>query len=403
MTPELLAPAGNLEKCKIALLYGASAVYLSGQKFGLRAAAANLSESELQEAVAFAHVRQKKVYVTVNGFLHQDELEALPEFLRFLEQIQVDALIVSDLGVLRWVRKSCSLPIHISTQASVVNHFSAKLWKSLGATRIIVGRELSIQEAATLGRKAQIEIEMFIHGALCMSYSGHCIISNYTAGRDSNRGGCKQSCRFEYTLQHPEKTQHAFFMSSKDLNGMALLSEFFQEGITSLKIEGRMKSNLYVATLVKAYRSAIDHFAQFKTLSPDVLTPLLQMTEATSHRDYTEASLRQKASSEATLTHNEESSNYQMVGTILEVNPSFVLATVKQGIGQEKSIEVLPFQGPPISVPITQLMDIRAKPLTQVKPNTMIRFPVVPGMEPLNLLRVATPIRHPLLLSSKKE
>lgn len=391
--PELLAPAGNLEKCKIALLYGADAVYLSGQKFGLRAASANLCESELIDAVTFAHHLQKKVYVTLNGFLHQQDLEELPEFVRFLEQIQVDAVIISDLGVFHVVHTHSQIPIHISTQASVVNQYSAKLWKQLGAKRIIVGRELTLQEGYTIHQEADVEVEMFIHGAMCMSYSGHCTISNYTAGRDSNRGGCKQSCRFEYQFQTEEPHQ-AYFMSSKDLNGIRLLPEFSRYRIASLKIEGRMKSNLYVATLTRAYRMALDRLQDKGTLTEEELDCFSEMTEDTSHREYTEASLEEKAGVDSILNINEERSRYLMVGTLLEVNDSFALASVKNAVDLSQfkeigALEVLPFHGDPISIPFETLSDITNYSLQKLHPSMVIRFPASPQMKPLNVIRVA--------------
>jgi len=188
--PEILAPAGSLEKLKVAVLYGAHAVYVGGQKFGLRTAADNFTLDELREGMRFAHERGAKVYVVLNSFLHDKDLKELPEFVQYLEEIQTDAVIVSDLGVVRTVREFSNLPIHISTQASTLNVHSAKLWKSAGATRIVLGREVSVKEAGKIRREADIEVEMFIHGSMCMAYSGHCVISNFTQGRDSNRGGC---------------------------------------------------------------------------------------------------------------------------------------------------------------------------------------------------------------------
>jgi putative protease len=241
--PEILAPAGSLDKLKVAVLYGANAVYVGGQKFGLRTAAENFTPDELREGISFAHERGAKVYVVLNSFLHDKDLQELPDFVNFLGEVGADAVIVSDLGVVRTVRSLSNIPVHISTQASTLNVEAAKLWKKAGASRIVLGREVSVKEAGKIKREAGIEIEMFIHGSMCMAYSGNCVISNFTQGRDSNRGGCAHSCRFEYSLEGLDtlEKKKAYFMSSKDLEGLRVLPQFIEEGIDSLKIEGRMK------------------------------------------------------------------------------------------------------------------------------------------------------------------
>ena len=198
---ELLAPAGNLQKLKSAVLYGADAVYLAGPRFGLRGASDNFSDHELQQSVEFAHSRNCKVYVTLNAFLHESDMVSLPEYVEFLAECKVDAVIVADLGVMSVVQERSEIPIHLSTQASCLNLESAKAWKDLGVKRIILGREVSIDQAARIRKESGLEVEMFIHGAMCMAFSGNCTISNYTAGRDSNRGGCIQRCRFSYQIQ----------------------------------------------------------------------------------------------------------------------------------------------------------------------------------------------------------
>ena len=218
--PELLSPAGSLEKLKVSISYGADAVYCGGQKFGLRSAADNLTYQELEEGVNFAHEKNAKVFVVLNSFLHDQDLEELPSFVRFLEEVGVDAVIVSDLGVVRTVRSVSKIPIHLSTQASCLNIQSALFWKKMGVQRIVLGREVSLEEASQIKKETGLEIELFIHGSMCMAYSGNCVISNYTSGRDSNRGGCAHSCRFEYTLEGKEdsgnkKELKSFFMSSK--------------------------------------------------------------------------------------------------------------------------------------------------------------------------------------------
>ena len=199
--PELLAPAGSLEKLKVAVSYGANAVYLGGQKFGLRSAAENFTIEELEEGVAFAHERNAQVYVVLNSFFHDKDFDTLDEFIKELERLKVDALIVSDPGVISHISKNSNLEIHLSTQASCLNVESAKMWKRLGVTRVVLGREVTVAEAGKIKRESGLEVEMFVHGSMCMAYSGNCVISNYTQGRDSNRGGCAHSCRFDYKLE----------------------------------------------------------------------------------------------------------------------------------------------------------------------------------------------------------
>ena len=269
--PELLAPAGTLEKMKMAILYGADAVYLGGQAFGLRALGGNFTDAELREAVAFAHARGKKVYVTVNVYPHDGDMEGLPDYLRFLERIHVDALLVADLGVFAVARDVVSsLPIHVSTQANTVNAAAVRAWKALGAERVVLARELSLQEIAAIRSSVEIELEMFVHGAMCISMSGRCLLSAYMTGRDANRGACAQSCRWRYALmeeQRPgeyfpiEEDEHGtYMMNSKDLCLLPHLADVIATGVDSLKIEGRMKSVHYVASVTKAYRAAIDAY-----------------------------------------------------------------------------------------------------------------------------------------------
>ncbi|WP_350344510.1 U32 family peptidase [Proteinivorax tanatarense] len=267
--PELLAPAGSLEKLKIAVEYGADAVYLAGKSFGLRARATNFSESELLEGLHYAHVKGVKVYVTVNILAHNSDIEKLPPYLKWLQAVGVDAVIVADIGVITLVKELApGLEVHVSTQANVTNYKSAEVMKKLGASRVVVARELSINEIAQLKEKADIEVESFIHGAMCMAYSGRCLLSSYMAGRSANKGDCAQPCRWSYHLVEEQRPgeympveideRGTYIMSSKDLMAMEFLDKLVYAGIDSLKIEGRMKSVHYIATVVNAYRQALD-------------------------------------------------------------------------------------------------------------------------------------------------
>ena len=271
--PEILAPAGNLEKLKTAINFGADAVYLGGSKLNLRAFSDNFTNEELKEGVEYAHSRGKKVYVTLNVFPHNEDLVGLEDYLKELYALKVDAIIVSDPGIIMTAREVVpELELHLSTQANNVNWKSAIFWHNQGIKRIVLARELSMKEITELREKLpeSCEIEAFVHGSMCMSYSGRCLISNYMTGRDSNRGQCAQPCRYKYYLveeKRPgeyfpvmEDDKGAYIMNSKDLCTIEHIPDLVKSGITSFKIEGRMKSSYYVAAIVKAYREAVDAY-----------------------------------------------------------------------------------------------------------------------------------------------
>ena len=261
MKPELLAPAGDLERLKIACLYGADAVYIGGSLFGLRANAVNFTIEEIKEGVLFAHNLNKKVYVTVNIVLHNKEVKFLIDYLKQLDEIKVDAIIVSDLTVLALAKKHTNLEVHISTQQSTLNYEAVEYLKNLGATRVVLGRETTKEEIKEI-QKVGLEVEIFIHGAMCASYSGRCVLSNYLTNRDANRGGCSQICRWDFDLLDENKNiikgDKNFTFCSKDLSLLKHIKEICEMNITSLKIEGRMRSIYYIATVVSIYRKAID-------------------------------------------------------------------------------------------------------------------------------------------------
>lgn len=268
---ELLAPAGDLEKLKMAITYGADAVYLAGKQFGLRAGAGNFTDEQMQAGIAFAHERGKKVYVTVNIFAHNDDLSGLPAYLHTLEQLGVDAVIVADPGVFAIVRREVpNLHVHISTQANTTNWSAVQFWQQQGASRVVLARELSFEEIRAVKDQVDVELEAFVHGAMCISYSGRCLLSNYMTGRDANKGECAQACRWQYNLVE-EKRPGQFFpieedergtyvFNSQDLCMIEYIPQLIEAGIYSFKIEGRMKSIHYVATIVNAYRQAIDAY-----------------------------------------------------------------------------------------------------------------------------------------------
>ena len=384
---ELLAPAGNLDKLKTAVVYGANAVYLAGQKFSLRGASDNFSDTELVEGVLFARKNNCKTYVTLNAFLHDQELKELPEYVSFLEKCGVDAVIVSDLGVMTVVQQNSKLPLHLSTQASCLNVNSAKLWKSLGAKRLVLGREVSLEEAGIIRKEVGIEVELFIHGSMCMAYSGNCTISNYTAGRDSNRGGCVQSCRFSYSaitddFESADVSQEhlsSSLMSSKDLRGMDLLPEFIKIGVYSIKVEGRMKSSLYAATTTSAYARALKWCNSTSQQEwQEKLKELSGILEKIPHRGYTEGSLKNPADAESIYLgeRNSRNSSYEIAGTVMEVvdGKSFTLLT-QNSFESGRTLEVLTFEGKVIEVCTDEMQDISRFPVIKAKPSRLLRFP----------------------------
>ena len=265
---ELLAPAGNLERLKIALLYGADAVYFGGRNYSLRANAKNLSIDEIKEACDYAHKLGKKVYVTVNIVFHNEDVQGLKEYLRQLEKCMVDAIIVSDPLVIKMVHDNkINLEIHLSTQYSTVNYEAVNFWKKMGIKRIVLGRETSKEEINEIIEKTGMDIEMFIHGAMCASYSGRCVLSNYFTNRDANRGGCAQVCRWNFDLTGDGvkiDTMTKFTMSSKDLCMLEYIPDIISLGVRSLKVEGRMRSIYYIATVINVYRREIDEYYEDK-------------------------------------------------------------------------------------------------------------------------------------------
>ena len=329
--PELLAPAGSMEKGKMALLYGADAIYLGGKLFGLRAFANNFDLAEIAEMAEYAHKLGKKVYVTVNIFAHNDEINQLPDYLRGLEAAKVDALLISDLGVWMTARETVpNMPLHVSTQANTTNFAGVQAWEKLGAERVVLARELLFKEIAEISDKTNVELEAFVHGAMCISYSGRCLLSSYLTGRDGNRGACTQACRWEYNMyklgeqKRPgeyfdlEEDEHGtYVMNSKDLCLIEYLPELMRAGVCSLKIEGRMKSVHYVATVVSVYRKAID--SCWKDMD-NYSVPESWITELNkvSHRQYTTGFAISKPDRDAQVyTSSKYEQTHDFVGIVL--------------------------------------------------------------------------------------
>lgn len=284
---ELLAPAGSLEKIKFAFLYGADAVYFGGKNFSLRANAKNLSLEEMKEAVDLAHSLNKKVYVTVNIVFHDKNLEGLKEYLEYLSSIKVDAIITSDMAVIKTIKdNNIDINIHISTQTSILNYETALFYKDLGAERVVLARECSRDNIKRIKDETSLDLECFIHGAMCVSFSGRCVLSNYCTLRDSNRGGCAQICRwtFDYMKNNEKITDDVFSMTPKDLNMVPNIKDMIDIGVNSFKIEGRMRSIYYVASVILIYRRLIDKILD-NTLTKEYEDYALNILNRVANRD----------------------------------------------------------------------------------------------------------------------
>ncbi len=341
---ELLAPAGNFEKLRFALHYGADAVYCSGKAFGLRAFAGNFSNEELAEAIRYTHAQGKKLYVTLNAYPHNEELAGLEEYLAFLESVQPDALLVADPGVYDIAMASgLTVPIHISTQATVVNWAGVHFWeKQKNVERVVLARELSLAEIAEISEKTATELEIFVHGAMCMSYSGRCLLSNYMTGRDANKGECAQPCRWNYAIVE-EKRPGVYYPIEEDDHGSYIFNSFdlctlerlpeilTQHTVQSLKIEGRMKSLYYVSTIIRCYRHVIDAWMADGEVAEEELQYWMGELEKVSHRPYTTGFLFGRPEDNAV---NNASAGYikpyDFVGVVRDFDPVSGVATIEQ-------------------------------------------------------------------------
>jgi len=297
--PEILAPAGDVEKLQFAIAYGADAVYVGGKQFSLRANTKNFDLTELKTAIDYAHKHNVRVYVAVNIFAHNQDFLGLKEYLQALKNIGADAVIVADLGVLAVAREIEGLEIHVSTQANITNYQSAQMYKNLGASRVILARELSFSEVSEINQKVSddtFQTEVFAHGAMCVSYSGRCLLSSYMTGRDSNKGDCAQPCRWKYHLVEEERPgeylpvyedeRGTYIMNSKDLCLIKHIPQLVQSGVSSLKIEGRMKSAYYVAVATSIYRQALDDYLADENLYYSKLDWYMDELQKTSHRNF---------------------------------------------------------------------------------------------------------------------
>jgi len=394
--PELLAPAGSLEKLKIAIRYGADAVFIGGQEFGLRSNATNFSLDEIREAIEFARDYGAKIYITTNIIAHNENIVGLDEYLRMLGEIGVTGIIVADPLVIETCKQVApNLEIHLSTQQSTMNHLAVKFWENEGLHRIVLARETTKEEIRDIMAATDIEIETFIHGAMCIAYSGRCTLSNHMTARDSNRGGCCQSCRWEYELTGPEGAVFAqddtkFSMSPKDLNLLASVPEMIEMGIDSLKIEGRMKSIHYIATVVSTYRKLIDTYCE----NPDEF-----VFDEKFSKELAKCANRQAAPAffEGVPSHHEqmygnrdEHPTQDFIGLVLGYDDTSKIVTIEQR-NHFKPGEIVEFFGPNIQtqvVEVGELTDSDGNFLEVARhPKQIIKFKLPFKVHPYDMMR----------------
>ena len=334
---EILSPAGDLERLKWALMYGADAVYIGGYNYSLRANANNFSVDDIKEAVTLAHSLNKKIYVTVNILFRDEDLKDLDDYLITLSDIGVDAFIVSDLAVIRRIKELNLKPeIHISTQESTLNKETALFWKNMGATRVVLGRECSKEDILDIKNNVDIELEVFIHGAMCTSYSGRCVLSNYVTKRDSNRGGCSQVCRFCFENNDMENFQ----IASKDLCMIDYIPELVNIGVSSLKIEGRMRSLYYIATVVNAYKMIVTKCLS-NTLTKETIEYYRKVLNRVSNRENTVHFYDKEASVDNQYyTGRVELSNQDFLALVLDYKDGYALIEQRNNFKVGSTVEV---------------------------------------------------------------
>ena len=397
---ELLAPAGNLEKLKAALIYGADAVYVGGKNFSLRAYGDNFSDDELRSAVDFTHALNKKIYVAANIFAHNDDLSSVADYIEFLDSIGIDALLISDLGVFSTAKKIVRrAQLHVSTQANTTNYRAVNAWGELGASRIVLARELSFDEIKCIRQHSTVELEMFVHGAMCLSYSGRCWLSHYLTGRDGNLGRCTHSCRWKYALVEEKRPNEyfpvgedergAYVMNSKDLCLLGSLDKVIESGVDSLKIEGRMKSVHYVASTVKVYREALDGYfddPEHWTLRADWIEEL----DKTAHRPFTTGFFVDDPEGTMISERSKSDRTAEFLGIVREYDRSTGEALVEQRgkMTVGRLIEVLQPKGETFTQRLSSMVDgegnaIESAPHAQ----QLVRIKMTRAVEPWSLLR----------------
>ena len=390
---ELLSPAGDIEKLKFAFLYGADAVYIGGKDYSLRANAKNFSKEEIKDAVIYAHNLGKKVYVTVNIVLHNDELDGLKEYLLYLDSVNVDGIIVSDITIMTLHKElNLKLELHISTQASITNYEAGLFYKELGAKRLVLARECSKYDIERIKKETNLDLECFIHGAMCTSISGRCVLSNYVTNRDSNRGGCAQICRWEFDyldLNNNKITDIPFSMTPKDLNMVPFINGMIDIGVNSFKIEGRMRSVYYIATVILIYRRLIDKIVN-KTITPAYTSYCLNILNRCANRESTPQFFdKLPGVDEQYYLGRQELSNQDFLGLVLDYHDG--IATIEQrnnfGVGT-----IVQFFGPNIETfeyEIGEIFDENLENLEVARhPQMIIKLKVNTKLNKYDMMRI---------------
>lgn len=376
---ELLAPAGNFSKLKTAVYYGANAVYMGGKEFSLRALSDNFTDEEIIKAVEYAHNKNVKVYVTANIFARNADLDKAAEYFKFLYSAGVDAVLITDIGLISLCKSVApALPIHISTQANTLNKFAVKAWHNMGAERVVLARELSLKEVKEIHEFCPgVELEAFAHGAMCISYSGRCLLSNYLNGRDANRGECVQACRWSYEIRESNKggefypieqdEKGTYILNSKDLNMISHIGEMLKSGIVSLKIEGRMKSEYYLATVVNAYRRAIDEFLKIGD-SYCKNTSFYDELKKTNHRAFTTAYNFGDNAETVNYADTQSSGERQFIAVVEDCAEGFITVEMRNRFKVGDELEVLsPSENFNKKFVVTEIFDEEGNSVTDAK------------------------------------
>lgn len=386
---ELLAPAGDKEKLEFALLYGADAVYFGGKDFSLRANAKNFSREDIKDATVFAHNLGKKVYVTVNIVFHNDDIIGLDDYLKYLDSIGVDGIIASDILVLKLIQElGLKVKPILSTQASTLNHYAAKFYKSLGVKQIVLAREAMKEDIKRIKEETGLEIECFVHGAMCTSISGKCIMSNYMTGRDSNRGGCAQICRWVFN----EDEEYPFTMTPKDLNFIDYIEDMIDKGVNTFKVEGRMRSIYYIATVILCYRRVIDKLLNGTLTEEDKAYYLRVLNRCANRESSPQFYEKMPTYQEQYYNLRDEESNQDFLGIVKDFDPKTMMATIEER-NYFKLGDKIEFIGPNIETfasVVTDLYDEKDNTIDVAnKPKMIVKMKVPKVVNPGDLMRVS--------------
>lgn len=386
---ELLAPAGDLERLKMACLYGADAIYIGGTNYSLRANALNFSNEDIKEAVLYAHSLNKKVYVTINIVFHDKNLKGIEEYLKYLDSIEVDGIIVSDVAIMDlWRKLNLKTELHVSTQASSLNHLTVNFYKKIGAKRVVLAREARKEDIKKIKEYTNIDLECFIHGAMCTSISGRCVLSNYATNRDSNRGGCAQVCRFTFT---PDNSDQIFSMTPKDLNMVSNIKEMISIGVNSFKVEGRMRSIYYIATVIYVYRRLIDKILD-NSLTDGYTRYCLDILNRCANRDSTEQFFNKlPGKDEQYFLGRDEISNKDFLGFVLDYNEETNGVTLEQR-NYFKPGDIVEFFGPNKEATTFEINEIYDENNTRIEvanhPRMIVKFKCQIKLEKYDIMRV---------------